>query len=158
MDWMVLPLKRYAEFTGRSRRMEYWMFALFCVIVYIICGALMFSGGLDPATMSGDPSRDFSGSEIGPMFWLGTGLMGLFGLAILIPSIALNVRRLHDRNMSGWWYLGVIVLSFIPLLGAIVALGYLVLMFLPGTPGPNRFGEDPRMLFPKAPSDRFTIP
>jgi uncharacterized membrane protein YhaH (DUF805 family) len=54
------------------------------------------------------------------------------------------VRRLHDRDMSGWWYLGFIVLSNIPLLGILIALGYLVLMFLPGTPGPNRFGEDPK--------------
>jgi len=54
------------------------------------------------------------------------------------------VRRLHDRDMSGWWYLGVAVASIIPIVGFIASIAFLVLMVLPGTPGPNRFGPDPK--------------
>lgn len=136
MHWMILPLKRYAEFAGRSRRMEYWMFALFSVIVYTLCVALMFAGGFDLAA--------FEPEAPGPLFYLGAGLIALFFLGTVIPSIAVNVRRLHDRDLSGWWYLGFLVLSNVPYLGALVSLAYVVVMFLPGTPGPNRFGEDPK--------------
>jgi uncharacterized membrane protein YhaH (DUF805 family) len=67
-----------------------------------------------------------------------------FGLAVLVPSIAVVVRRLHDRDLSGWWYLGAIVAGMIPFVGFIASIALLVLMFLPGTPGPNRFGPDPK--------------
>lgn len=140
MHWMILPLKRYADFTGRSRRREYWMFLLFTVIVYVILAALMVADGVDLPTLTNGSLPDGPGA----VFWLGLGLLGIFALGILVPSIAVNVRRLHDRDMSGWWYLGFIVLSNIPLLGIVIAVGYLVLMFLPGTPGPNRFGPDPK--------------
>jgi len=71
-------------------------------------------------------------------------LIPLYGLATLIPSIAVGVRRLHDRDMSGWWYLGLFVGMIIPLVNFIAAIAFLVLMLLPGTPGPNRFGPDPK--------------
>ncbi|MDZ4308199.1 DUF805 domain-containing protein [Allopontixanthobacter sp.] len=140
MDWMILPLKRYADFSGRSRRMEYWMFALFTLLVYTLCVALMFAGGFDLATIESEMIPEGPG----PLFYLGAGLLVLFAIGIIIPSIALNVRRLHDRDMSGWWYLGFMVLANVPYVGILVVIGYLVLMFLPGTPGPNRFGEDPK--------------
>ncbi len=142
MHWMILPLKRYAEFTGRSRRMEYWMFALLNVIVAAVVLGIKFSaGGLDDA-MVVDPQNPLA--VYGWMF-SGIGMvLALWWLATLIPNIALNVRRLHDRDMSGWWYLGFIVASFIPLVNFVAGIAYLVLMVLPGTPGPNRFGEDPK--------------
>lgn len=142
MHWMILPLKRYAEFTGRSRRMEYWMFALLNVIVAAVVLGIKFSaGGLDDA-MVVDPQNPLA--IYGWMF-SGIGMvLALWWLATLIPNIALNVRRLHDRDMSGWWYLGFIVASFIPLVNFVAGIAYLVLMVLPGTPGPNRFGEDPK--------------
>ena len=142
MHWMILPLKRYAEFTGRSRRMEYWMFALLNVIVAAVVLGIKFSaGGLDDA-MVVDPQNPLA--IYGWMF-SGIGMvLALWWLATLIPTIALNVRRLHDRDMSGWWYLGFIVASFIPLVNFVAGIAYLVLMVLPGTPGPNRFGEDPK--------------
>ena len=140
MHWMILPLKRYVDFSGRSRRMEYWMFALFVLAVYAICFVLMLAGGLSLAALQ---SETIAGGP-GPLFYLGAGLFGLFAIGIIVPSIAVNVRRLHDRNMSGWWYLAFIVLANVPFVGVLVAIGYLVLMFLPGTPGPNRFGEDPK--------------
>ena len=75
----------------------------------------------------------------------GVGLLILvYGLAVLLPSIAVTIRRLHDRDMSGWWYLGAIVGSMIPVAGLLVSIAFLVLLALPGTPGPNRFGPDPK--------------
>jgi uncharacterized membrane protein YhaH (DUF805 family) len=141
MEWMLMPLRRYAEFSGRSRRKEYWMFALLMMIVYAIGAALMFSALVPLLTAgAGTPSDP---AMFTPGFWVGAGLLGLFTLAILVPAVAVTVRRLHDRDMSGWWYLGVLILGQIPYLGFLVQIGFLVLMCLPGTPGPNRFGPDP---------------
>lgn len=141
MDWMILPYKRYFDFSGRSRRMEYWMFTLFCVIVALVMMALMMAGGLSIASLANPQTAQLA---LGPMVWLGGGLLGLFWLGTIIPGIAVVIRRLHDRNMSGWWYLGMIVASMIPIVGFIASIAFLVLMFLPGTPGPNRFGPDPK--------------
>ena len=142
MEWMLLPFKRYADFNGRSRRMEYWMFALFNLIVMVVLGGITFAGigGMD-ALMASAPGAT---PEFGVLGYLGAGLLGLYVLATIVPNIAVVVRRLHDRDMSGWWYLGVIIAGMIPLVGTLVSLAFLVLMFLPGTPGPNRFGPDPK--------------
>ncbi|WP_340587049.1 DUF805 domain-containing protein [Erythrobacter alti] len=144
MEWMILPFKRYAEFTGRSRRMEYWMFALLNIIVYAVLAILVFGimgagGGFLDSYDPANPMTIYGG------FFSGLGLLFvLWWLVVLIPGIAVNVRRLHDRDMSGWWYLGFVVASMIPLVGIIAAIAYLVLMLLPGTDGPNRFGPDPK--------------
>jgi uncharacterized membrane protein YhaH (DUF805 family) len=145
MNWMILPLKRYAEFTGRSRRMEYWMFALLNAIVagvltFVVLGTGGAMGMFTPGP-NGEPA-----AGLGALFG-GMGLiLVLYVLAILVPSIAVTVRRLHDRDMSGWWYLGAIVGGMIPFVGFLVSIAFLVLMALPGTPGPNRFGPDPKGL------------
>ena len=143
MEWMLMPLRRYAEFSGRSRRKEFWMFTLLNFIVYAVVFALMAATGGLASNMAGvDPANPLS--VYGAMF-SGVGLILLiWGLAVIVPSIAVTVRRLHDRDMSGWWYLGFIVAAFIPLLNILSSIGLLVLMALPGTPGPNRFGEDPK--------------
>jgi len=143
MDWMLMPLRRYAEFSGRSRRKEYWMFTLLMVIVYAVAGVMMMST-LWPIITSGQSPESFTPEMFSGGFIAGLALMGLFTLAVLFPAVALTVRRLHDRDLSGWWYLGVVILGQVPYLGALVQLGFLVLMALPGTPGPNRFGPDPK--------------
>ncbi len=143
LDWAILPFKRYFDFSGRSRRMEYWSFVVLVLLVYIVLVGIMMAGGLSLAALSGDPAAAAE-LEMGPVFYLGAGLLALFGLAVIIPSIAVVVRRFHDRDMSGWWYLGFIVASMIPFVGFIASIALLVLMFLPGTPGPNRFGPDPK--------------
>ena len=143
MDWMLLPLRRYADFQGRSRRKEYWMFVLLNVIVYIILGVLAFGvfgsaesfAQIDPEDTAAAYSLFFSGGGL---------LFVVWWVAVLVPTIAVGVRRLHDRNMSGWWYLGLTVASMIPLVGALAGIALFVLMLLPGTPGPNRFGADPK--------------
>ncbi len=135
MEWMIMPYKRYADFEGRSRRMEYWMFTLFYVIVAAILAGLMIAGIPRPEV---DEFGTVTGNqEPGVLFWLAVGLLTVFVLGSIVPSIAVAVRRLHDQDKSGWLYL----LSFIPYIGGLILL---VLMFLPGTTGPNQYGEDPK--------------
>lgn len=141
MDWMLLPYRRYTEFSGRSRRMEYWMFALLMFLVYSVGIGIMFAGGFSMAALAGQDPEAFAP---GPLFFLGGGLLALFAIASFLPSIAVVVRRLHDRNLSGWWYLGVILASMIPFVGFIASIAFLVVMCLEGTRGPNRFGPDPK--------------
>ena len=119
MEWMLLPLKRYADFQGRSRRKEYWMFVLGVFIVAIVLSIIEGMLG-----MSG-----MIGGAYGP-------LTAIFFLAVIVPSIAVQVRRFHDQDKSGWW----VLIALIPLLGSIIVL---VFMCLEGTRGPNRFGPDP---------------
>jgi uncharacterized membrane protein YhaH (DUF805 family) len=134
MEWMLLPLKRYAQFSGRSRRKEYWMYALFLLIVAIVLGIIESILGLGGhAVLASETSS--SGAFYGALFNRGI-LSNLFSLATFIPSLAVGVRRLHDTNRSGWWYL----LIFVPLIGAIVLL---VWFCTAGTSGPNNYGDDP---------------
>lgn len=129
LDWMLMPYKRYADFSGRSQRKEYWMFVLFFVIVYAICFALMFSGGYSMAP-------DGTGS-MGALGMVGVGLLAIFALGSFIPALAVQVRRFHDQDKSGWF----VLLNLIPYVGGLVVL---VFMCLEGTKGPNRFGPDPK--------------
>lgn len=120
MEWMLLPLKRYADFSGRSRRKEYWMFLLGVFIAVIVLSIIEGIVGLSGMV----------GGVYGP-------LTTLFFLGILVPSIAVQVRRFHDQDKSGWF----VLLGLIPFLGG---LAVLVFMCLEGTRGPNRFGPDPK--------------
>jgi uncharacterized membrane protein YhaH (DUF805 family) len=125
VDWMILPFKRYADFNGRSQRMEYWMFSL---MITLIAFALALIAGL----LGGFSSSD--GSGFGMIFIIP---LVLLLLVTIVPSIAVTVRRFHDQDKSGWFYL----LSFIPYVGGLVVF---VFMCMDGTPGPNRFGPDPK--------------
>jgi uncharacterized membrane protein YhaH (DUF805 family) len=118
IDWATRPLKKYADFSGRAPRAEYWWFYLLVLVVYFV--AMIID------SMMGS---NFGGSGYGIM-------TAVAGLALLIPSIAAGARRLHDTDRSGWWLL----IAFIPLIGAIVLLVFFVTQ---GTQGPNRYGEDP---------------
>lgn len=156
MEWMFMPYRRYAEFSGRSRRKEFWMFYLFTLLVSFVGYALMLmGGGLDAfagaAAIDGAVAPPEVGLSFGPLFWVGTVGLVLFAVASLIPSLAVTVRRLHDRNLSGWYLLGFMVAAVIlnmipgigPLLYLLLAIGWLVLLALPGTPGANKYGPDP---------------
>lgn len=110
--------QKYVVISGRAQRSEYWWFFLFTAVVGYILGTLdgmFFSSG-----PNGAPSV----------------LQGLFSLGTILPSICAGGRRLHDRDMSAWWML----LLLVPLIGVLVLL---VMFALPGTRGPNRFGPDP---------------
>ena len=143
MQWMILPFKRYFDFQGRSRRLEFWMFALFNLIVSLVLSVAVLGTGSTLQQLEGadpsDPGAAYS------LIFGGVGMLFLlWGLIIIIPSIAVSVRRLHDRDMSGWWYLGFIILGLIPLIGLLASIAFIVIMVLPGTPGPNRFGPSPK--------------
>ena len=154
MEWMLMPYRRYAEFSGRSRRNEYWMFMLLVVIIEAVLLGLMFGAGFSAfAALGGATAVDRTAglSGIGPLLWIVGIVLVVWGLATIIPSIALAVRRLHDRNMSGWYLVGlfvaVLILSRLGSIGSlltfVVEIGWLVLMALPGTQGPNKYGPDP---------------
>lgn len=133
--------EKYVTFSGRASRSEYWWFFLFFMIAYLalIVVMMVFGGGL--AMLNPDPNNLGAGfGAVGIIFMI---LIGVFVLAMLLPSIAVAVRRLHDRNMSGWWYLGMIVASIIPVVGFLAGIAFIVLMCLKGTDGPNKFGPDP---------------
>lgn len=120
LDFAMMPLKRYTDFAGRSRRKEYWFFLLGVLAVTIILSILEGILGLSGMV----------GGVYGP-------LTVLFFLGIIVPSIAVQVRRFHDQDKSGWF----VLLSLIPFIGGLIVL---VFMFLEGTKGPNRFGPDPK--------------
>ena len=130
MEWMILPYRRYFDFGGRSRRREYWMFALFTLLVNAVLEAVFGTrtGGVGPA------GANFAVSIHGG---IGGLISGVFALGSLIPSLAVSIRRLHDQDRSGW----LLLLALIPFLGWFALL---VLMCLEGTRGPNRFGADPK--------------
>ncbi|NCC50920.1 MAG: DUF805 domain-containing protein [Spartobacteria bacterium] len=113
MSWYIEVLKKYAVFTGRARRTEYWMFVLFNII---IAGILGFVEGL-----AGGPGI----------------LVNVYSLAVLIPSLAVGVRRLHDTGRSGWWLL----IGLVPLVGAIVLL---IFMVQDSSPDANPYGPNPK--------------
>lgn len=127
MKWMILPLLRYADFSGRSRRLEYWMFTLFITIM--IFGFIFLMLALSGQEYQSEDPLPFAG------VWI--ALLVLLGIGIFIPSLAVQVRRLHDQDRSGWW----ILLGFIPYIGGLIML---IFMLIPGTRGPNDYGPDPK--------------
>ena len=120
MNWFLVAVKqKYADFTGRATRSEYWYFVLFY---------LLLSAGL----MIVDALLGWFNSE------LGVGVLsGIYTLALMIPSLSVTVRRLHDTGRSAWWLL----LGLIPLIGGIVLLVFLV---QDSQDGANRFGTNPK--------------
>ena len=148
MDWMLLPFRRYADFRGRSRRMEFWMYQLLNVIVWSVIAALFFSAFPWADIFAGNDAQVASELEtMGAGFWVAMALVGLWWLGTIIPSLAVAVRRLHDRGLSGWWYAGAIILSFVPIVNFLALFAYIalfVLFLLPGEEGPNKWGPDPK--------------
>jgi uncharacterized membrane protein YhaH (DUF805 family) len=114
MSWFLEALKKYAVFSGRARRKEYWMYTLFITIIYIVLAVI------SSASKSA-----------------GIALLVIFYLAILLPSVAVGVRRLHDTGRSGWWLL----FGIVPLVGGITLL---VFTCLDSQPGPNKYGPNPK--------------
>ena len=117
MNWYLECLKKYAVFSGRAQRMEYWMFVLFYVIFAIALGIVESIIGL--------------GGEGGGL------LSGLFVLGMLIPSLAVTVRRLHDTDHSAWWLL----IGLVPLIGSIILF---IFMVQDSQEGENRYGPNPK--------------
>lgn len=122
MYWYKKVLNQYADFEGRARRQEYWTFALVNIIILL---PLYFIG------IGGEATGNNT------LMMIGFGLYLLYALAVLLPSIAVAVRRLHDVGKSGWMYL----LILIPIIGAL----YLLYLFVTeGDKGDNQYGPDPK--------------
>ncbi len=119
MQWYIDVLKKYAVFDGRARRKEYWMFVLFNVITSIILGIVDRIIGTDYGS---------SGSGM---------LSSIYSLAVLLPTIGVAIRRMHDTNRSGWW----ILINLIPCIGWI---WFIVLAAQEGGVGDNQYGPDPK--------------
>ena len=117
MNWYLAALKKYAVFSGRARRMEYWMFALFSTIIIIVLGVV--------------------DSVIGTTVEPGINIISsVYLLAVLVPSLAVSIRRLHDTGRSGWW-----LLINLTCVGVFVILFF---MFQAGKPGSNQYGPNPK--------------
>ncbi len=115
MNWYLEVIQKYAVFDGRARRKEYWMFFLFNIIIAIVLSIIEGSVG-SPGILS-----------------------TLYSLAVLLPSIGVSIRRLHDTGRTGWWLL----IGLIPLLGLIILL---VFMAQEGEAGENQYGPNPKAL------------
>ena len=124
MNWYIEVLKKYAVFSGRTRRMEYWMFLLINCLITVVLGTFEGLSGI-------------------------IGLSLIYSLAVLIPGIAVSIRRLHDTNRSGWWFL----IGLIPIVGAIVLL---IFMVQDGQPKENQYGPDPKSDSPDTPQPLLT--
>ena len=119
MNWYLKVLKQYADFNGRARRKEYWMFFLFNMIFAFLAAII------DNVVGTASPE-------------LGYGIFyGIYALALFIPGLAVGVRRLHDVGKSGWMFL----IALIPLIGAILLL---VLMVTDSEQESNKWGENPK--------------
>lgn len=135
MEYMFMPYKRYFDFSGRSRRKEFWMYILFYCVVGFVATYLDSALGLGGTTTSssefGEGTMSFNYNMTGGV------LAGIWGLVNLIPMIAVSIRRLHDTDKSGWWLLLILL----------IVIGWIwlfVLYVTEGTRGPNRFGPDPK--------------
>ncbi|HEV8329090.1 MAG TPA: DUF805 domain-containing protein [Nitrospiraceae bacterium] len=119
MSCYLEVLKKYARFDGRAELKEYWYFNLFSFIIIVVLSVIDIATGTFKVEV-------------------GLGLLsGIYTLAVLIPGIAVSVRRLHDTDRSGWWFL----INAIPLIGVIV---FLIFTAQNGTPGANQYGSNPK--------------
>lgn len=163
IDWATRPLKKYADFSGRAPRAEYWWFYLLSIVLYLVATVIDSLVGL---------------ALFGPY---GVAV-ALVGLGLIVPSLAATARRLHDRNRSGWWMLlpiipyaiviglvaqaggdltesgSIAMVGLLTLVAGIAGIVLFVFLVLPGTKGPNRFGDDPYAggaISPEAHPDRI---
>lgn len=159
IGWALRPFKRYAQLSGRASRAEFWWYTLFLMIIYFAL-VILVMGSVASLATTNPASTGLGGGMV---------FIVLFWLALFIPTLAVQFRRLHDTDRSGWWLGGfwlVYVLYMVVLMAAagagstsgiagagimlVLALamfGYSILLLvffcLAGTRGPNRFGEDP---------------
>ena len=122
--WKKVVMRNYANFSGRARRSEYWWYTLANALLMIPFYALAAYGMV---------------IENEGLMLVFTMLYVLIALAMIVPSLAVSCRRLHDINRSGWWYL----IGLIPLIGGIILL---IWFFTEGTRGSNNYGPDPKDL------------
>jgi uncharacterized membrane protein YhaH (DUF805 family) len=113
MEWYIKVIQNYVGFSGRARRKEYWMFVVFNVIISVILSLLQSLIHIQPF------------------------LTSLYSLAVLLPSLAVSIRRLHDTGRTGWW----VLIALIPIIGSIILI---VFMCLDSQEGDNQYGPNPK--------------
>ena len=119
MNWYLMALKKYAIFSGRAQRSEYWFFMLFYIVGYILLAVI--DGMIGTLSLEA-----------------GIGLLsGIFLLVHALPSISVSVRRLHDIDKSGWWYFLVIV----PIVGPLVLMIFAIM----DSKEDNQYGPNPKI-------------
>ena len=133
MKWYLRALKNYAKFEGRARRTEYWMFLLINLVISFVL------------SIFGYLIQDGSG-QVGFFSIIYT----LYGIAVLIPGIAVTVRRLHDVGKKGWW----IFIVLVPLIGWVLML---VFLFTDSQPGDNQYGPNPKGVPESGTKSSFTL-
>ena len=160
MKWFIKCLKQYADFKGRARRKEYWWFTLINFIIMMILMvplmAQLFKLGLSGADMSEYELYAFMFSS--PFLWI----IIVYYLAVLLPGIAVCIRRLHDIGRSGWWVLliyggsvlstigniikddNLLAYAIIALVALIIGIIGLVWLFTDSQPGENQWGPNPK--------------
>jgi uncharacterized membrane protein YhaH (DUF805 family) len=119
MNWYLQALKKYATFSGRARRREYWFYVLFYVIIIVVLSVI-----------DGIIGMNMGGAGVGI-------LTAIYILAVFLPTLAVLVRRLHDTGRSGWWFF----IQLVPLVGFFILLYFLVSDSQPGT---NAYGPNPK--------------
>ncbi len=172
LQWAIRPLKKYATFSGRAPRAEFWWFMLLLTVAYVILTVTMVGSLASLGASSSDPNAMMG---VAGMFGGAGILLLVVYLALLIPTLAVQVRRLHDTGRSGWW-VGALYLLYIvyyaylltvgmksatnpefvdgsagPVIGMMIfgllmmiwGIVLLVFFILPGTKGPNKYGPDP---------------
>ena len=120
MDWYLAPWKKYAVFSGRAQRMEYWIFSGVNLVISYVLAFIEGFLGIAPELET-------------------SVLAGLFTLAVLLPALGVTIRRLHDTGRSGWW----ILIGIVPLIGAIVLF---IFMVMDSESGENQYGQNPKEL------------
>lgn len=126
--YYINAFKRYADFNGRARRKEYWFFALFSSLIYILLSIIESVIG----------AVYFAWIDYQTAIPIGI-LTSLYTLAVIVPGLAITTRRLHDTNRSGWWQL----LNLIPFIGFIILL---VFLCFDSQFGENKYGKNPKGL------------
>ena len=132
---------KFASFSGRARRKEYWGVALFNAIIWVVLYGIMFAGFASLGTGAYvDVQNLMAAMGQSPIILVSGGLMILWGLISILPGIGLMVRRIHDLGQTGWIVAGLIVLSIIPYIGFLGSIALLVIGFIKGQPGENKYG------------------
>lgn len=138
MSWYVKVLRQYVDFQGRARRREFWVFVLVTLIVAVVLQLADVLLGTDGMIGMRDGARS---SVLNGLFVFPTGaglISGLYVLATFLPSLAVLVRRLHDRDHTGWW----VLILLVPIIGFVVMLLFTI---SESRREPNRYGADPHL-------------
>ncbi len=135
MSDYINVFKKYADFQGRARRKEYWMFTLINTLISAVVITILLIIGLSGILLGG--SGTVAGAPV--LYYASVAILWIYALAILIPSLAVTVRRLHDAGHSGWRLL----LALIPIVGGIIIFVFTV---SDSKPGDNQYGPNPKQV------------